>query len=235
VKYRLILTMAIFMAGILLGIGITSPAAYAASEIETPQVATLKQLPALNEKPEFERSEFCQELYNKYIYEPLILRPQIERTRRQIEELIIEYNANYSEIERLTPEEREQVIDAIIASAKTYDLDPLLVASVMAAESSFRIRDRRGEILESPCGAIGIMQIMPYHSWKGNLKTIEGNVGVGCWYLRLNMDRTPTTEIAIAAYNAGPKMPEWAMKHHPETKKYVRRVMGIYEQLGAKT
>lgn len=223
-KYRFVLTMVLFIAGVLLGTGLTGPEVYAAPEIEAPQAVMLKQLPVLAGKPDLKGGKYCQELYERYIYEPLILRPRLEET-------ILEYNANVTKIERLTPEERVQVIDAIIASSKVYDLDPLLVASVIAAESSFRIRDRRGRILQSRCKAIGLMQIMPIHGWKNDLTTIAGNVDVGCWYLRLSIDRTATTEIAIAAYNAGPKRPEWAMKHHPETSRYVPRVMGIYEGL----
>lgn len=231
ISLRVLLSLIIMLAGVLLGMGLNSPAAYAAPEIEAPQVATIKQLPVLNEKPEFERSDFCQRLYDKYIYEPLILRPQIERTKRQVEELIIEYNANYSEIERLTPEEREQVIDAIFASSKEYNLDPLLVAAVTAAESSFRIRNRRGQILKSSCGAIGIMQIMPIHSWKNDLTTIEGNIDVGCWYLRVNMDKFIAPEVTLAAYNAGPGRAAWALHNIPETRSYVKKTMRIYAGL----
>ena len=224
-KYRFILTMALFMAGILFGISLAGPEVYAAPEAPTPPLC-VKGLPTwLTAASDREiESEHEKALYREYIYEPLILRPQIER-------LIAKYNANVSKIERLTAEEREQVIDAIITSSKVYDLDPLLVASVMAAESSFRIRDRWGEILESPCGAIGLMQIMPYHGWRGDLTTIAANVDTGCWYLRLSIDRTPTVKLAIAAYNAGPKRPEWALKNRPETRVYVPKVMRVYEGL----
>lgn len=128
---------------------------------------------------------------------------------------------------KLTKDEQGAILGAILTSAEVYQLDPLLIAAVIAAESSFRVKAR------SSCGAIGLMQIMPIHGWRADLHTIEGNIDTGAWYLALNRDRFGSDELAVAAYNAGPGNVRKAkgIPKIKETQVHVKRVMGIYEGL----
>lgn len=212
-KYRFILTIALFMAGVLLGIGLTGPEVYAAPEI--PTLMIVKGMPnwLMSPSDSKSQSEYAKALYQEHIYEPLILRPQLAA-------VINRYNP------RLAADERETIITEIVAASKRHTLDPLLVASVIAAESSFRVRAR------SRCDARGLMQITKWHEWRcPDRYDIASNIDTGCWYLKLNLDRFETAELALAAYNAGPGRARWALRHHPETRAYVPRVMGIYEGL----
>jgi soluble lytic murein transglycosylase len=105
-------------------------------------------------------------------------------------------------------------------AAKTAEVDPLLVASVIRVESKFRSED------VSHAGAIGLMQLMPETaSWiamqmqkdnagqyattirqSKNLAEPASNIMLGSWYIHYLTNRFDGNEIAaIAAYNAGPK------------------------------
>ena len=139
--------------------------------------------------------------------------------------IILEVMTQYNP--KLTKDEQRAILGAILTSAEVYQLDPLLIAAVIAAESSFRVKAR------SSCGAIGLMQIMPIHGWRADLTTIEGNIDTGAWYLALNRDRFGSDELAVAAYNAGPGRVRSAggIPKIKETQVHVKRVMGIYEGL----
>ena len=217
-KYRFVLTIALFMAGVLLGISLAGPEVYAAPEAPTPPLV-MKGLPSwLNMATDCKvESEYAKALYLEFIYEPFVLRPQLAA-------IIDHYNP------KMAQAERETIITEIVAASKRHELDPFLVASVIAAESSFRVRAR------SKCDARGLMQVTKWHEWRcSDRYDIAANIDTGCWYLRLNLDRFGAEDVALAAYNAGPGRARWALRHHPETSRYVPRVLSIREQLGTKT
>jgi soluble lytic murein transglycosylase len=97
--------------------------------------------------------------------------------------------------------------------ARTYDLDPALLAAVIYSESRFRPHVR------SARGAIGLMQLLPSTAQgiatrTGGTKFVpsdlddpELNVRYGAWYLRYlrrHYERRPDAmQLALAAYNAG--------------------------------
>jgi len=109
------------------------------------------------------------------------------------------------------------------AAAEKYRLPPLLVRSVMAAESGF-LADA-----VSPKGAIGLMQLMPATAQLLGVDPYDPaqNVDGGVRYLRdllIRYDWSPTP--ALAAYNAGPGAVD---KYHSvppyrETIDYVNRI-----------
>ena len=119
--------------------------------------------------------------------------------------------------------------------ARTYRLDPALIAAVIYRESEFRPRAR------SSSGAVGLMQLMP-ETAKGIAKRTGGtqfrlddlldpeiNVRYGSWYLRHLIDRYGDERTALAAYNAGQQnVDEWRRRGQgiafPETRRYVDRV-----------
>ena len=126
-----------------------------------------------------------------------------------------------------------QLDDLIAPVAQRHGLDPRLVAAVIMVESS---GDPKAV---SRKGAQGLMQLMPETA-----KTLgvvnafdpEQNVEGGSRYLRNMLDQhEDDLSLALAAYNAGPTA---VAKHggippYPETQKYVKRVLDLYEQGGS--
>jgi len=198
----LILTI-VFLAGVW-----TQPAVYAAPE--KPTCVSVRLTPDL--KPDMPEPKITRAKRAELTYTPIL------------ERVMVKYNP------RLTKDEQRAIVGAILQAADTYELDPLMIAAVIAAESSFRIKAR------SSCGAIGLMQVMPCHGWRADLKTIEGNIDTGAWYLALNKDRFGKDDLMIAAYNAGPGNVRKAggIPRIAETQVHVKRVMGIYKGLTAR-
>lgn len=135
--------------------------------------------------------------------------------------------------------------------AEEYDLDPLLVHSVIRVESGHDASAASGK------GAIGLMQIMPdtgqWASEKIGMKSFtedmlydpEINIMIGCWYLRYLIDEFEGNKAnAISAYNGGiGNVLKWLETHEyspdgenlenipfEETRNYVERVLGSYEK-----
>ena len=108
-------------------------------------------------------------------------------------------------------------------AASAYGLPEELIASVIHTESAFQAR------AESPKGAQGAMQIMPQTQQELGLTDPfdpEANVLAGCAYLRKQLDRFGSLELALAAYNAGPANVKkyGGIPPFPETRDYVARV-----------
>ncbi|MDQ7825229.1 MAG: lytic transglycosylase domain-containing protein [Candidatus Eremiobacteraeota bacterium] len=121
----------------------------------------------------------------------------------------------------------EEILPLIHEIAERYALDPELVLSVIEAESGFNAKAL------SPAGACGLMQLMP--------ETAKGlgvsdpydpcqNIRGGTQYLRRQLDRFGTVELALAAYNAGPAAVEkyGGIPPYEETQNYVRIVLSRY-------
>lgn len=114
-------------------------------------------------------------------------------------------------------------------SARRYELDALLLAALVEAESSF-LPDA-----VSPVGAVGLTQVMPATAqWlgqPGDLTDPTANLEVGARYLRRLLDRFDgDLELALAAYNAGPSavLRYGGVPPYRETRSYVRKVLSIY-------
>ncbi|MCC7175313.1 MAG: lytic transglycosylase domain-containing protein [Bryobacterales bacterium] len=106
-------------------------------------------------------------------------------------------------------------------------LDPLLVHSVIQAESNYN------PFAVSPKGAQGLMQLMPATARRYGVTngfSIAENVQAGVSYLRDLLDAFGDRDLALAAYNAG----EAAVIRHggippyDETRRYVRAVGSRY-------
>lgn len=149
-----------------------------------------------------------------------------EATIVSIGGLIASYNR------RLPLEDQVTLIQAVLEAAEEYELDPLLVASVIAAESSFHPRAR------SRCGAEGLMQLTrPVQPWLGvsDPYDIRQNVAGGCKYLHGLARRFGRIDLVLAAYNAGPTRVA-RLGRVPEIKEticYVSRVIKLQERLKA--
>lgn len=159
--------------------------------------------------------------------------------------------ARYSKVRQILISEgaNPRIVDAAIREALRQHADPLLVLSVINAESGFNPNAR------SAVGARGLMQIMPgtgrglgvYNA--GMLYDVETNLEAGVRYLRglwgdfadfsmsnlQNVDPFYSSGVknVVAAYNAGPGAVQQyhGVPPYRETQSYVRIVLGYYEQL----
>ena len=114
--------------------------------------------------------------------------------------------------------------DLIEEHSARHALDPGLVRAVIQAESGFNPRAR------SYKGAMGLMQLMPATAANyGVINPYEPleNIRAGVAYLKSLLERySYNTELALAAYNAGPVAVEkyGAVPPYRETRDYVARV-----------
>lgn len=133
----------------------------------------------------------------------------------------------------------------IEAAAAKNGLQPDLVAAVIRVESGYR------SDVESPHGAIGLMQVMPQTAaWIHSRAGIGGdppdlydpgqNIALGTWYLGYLCRRyRGTLVVALAAYNGGPTVADRWLEEgrirlggsrvndipYPETRHFVVRVL----------
>jgi hypothetical protein len=138
------------------------------------------------------------------------------------------------EVTRIEPEEvfppnpappEPSLQDSIHEAAARHQLDPDLLASVIAVESRFDAR------AVSPKNARGLMQLMPGTSARlgvADAFDARQNLEAGARYLRELLDRyKQDAKLALAAYNAGPARVDrlHAVPYIPETRFYVYRVL----------
>ncbi len=114
-------------------------------------------------------------------------------------------------------------------AARTFDVNPLLVDSVIQVESNYN------PFAVSPKGAQGLMQLMPGTAQRFGVTDSfdpKQNIEAGVRYLRFLQDTFQDDRLAIAAYNAGEKA---VAKYkdvppYPETINYVAKVGKKYGQ-----
>lgn len=132
--------------------------------------------------------------------------------------------------------------------AKKYELDPLLIYSIIKAESNFK------EDAKSNSNAIGLMQVMlttgqemgkdlrKEKITEEELYKPETNIEIGVKYFKSLLDKYNNYNLAIIAYNAGMgNLDKWLEQGiidaegkqienipFPETKNYVRKILQNY-------
>ena len=141
-----------------------------------------------------------------------------------------------------------QYWDLIRKNAADQNLDPYLVAALMAQESTF-VRD-----IKSHAGAYGLMQMMPstgrQYARKLKLRyslrlltTPETNIRMGTMYFADKIREFGSVHLALASYNAGETpVRRWMREFeglpqdefidsipYPETQQYVKRLIGTAE------
>ena len=117
----------------------------------------------------------------------------------------------------------------IADAAKTFDVNPLLVDSLIQVESNYN------PFAVSPKGARGLMQLMPATAQRFGVTDSfdpKQNIEAGVRYLKFLQDTFQDDRLAIAAYNAGEKA---VAKYrdvppYPETVNYVAKVGKKYGQ-----
>jgi soluble lytic murein transglycosylase-like protein len=119
----------------------------------------------------------------------------------------------------------------ILEAAARYAVDPLLIAAIVEAESSFN------PSAVSAVGAVGLMQLMPETAEElGASSSVDpqDNLDAGARYLGQLLRRYDgNVALALAAYNAGPGNVERFGDSIPpfrETQRYVERVLSRYLQ-----
>lgn len=113
------------------------------------------------------------------------------------------------------------------AAADT-NLPVALIVAVAKVESRFDTNAR------SSAGAHGLLQVLPSTAaeLKLNPYSPSENVLAGARYLRMMLDRFDSTELAFAAYNAGPTAVErGGARPNEETAAYVQRVTSEWREL----
>lgn len=122
------------------------------------------------------------------------------------------------------------VPEIVEAAARKYDVDPLLVHSVIQVESNYN------QYAVSPKGALGLMQLMPGTARRfgvSNPFDVQQNIEGGVRYLKYLNSLFPDERLALAAYNAG-EGAVWKYNHqippYRETEQYVYKVGLRYGQ-----
>lgn len=119
------------------------------------------------------------------------------------------------------------VKETIIKQSIEMNVDPALALSIAKKESGFRHE------LRSPHGAVGVFQLLPSTAKRlgYNPYYLSDNIKAGLTYYKMMYKMFGSTELALAAYNAGPgnvrraggKIPPYA-----ETKRFVNVIMQDY-------
>jgi len=126
-----------------------------------------------------------------------------------------------------------RVDELVEEAARKYDVDPLLIHSVIQVESNYN------PFALSPKGAEGLMQLIPGTARRFGIDNSfdpKQNIDAGVRYLKYLQDMFQDDRLTLAAYNAG----EGAVVRHQwippyrETQEYVRRVGRKYEELKKK-
>ena len=126
------------------------------------------------------------------------------------------------------PGHKRWIVPLATTLSAWYSLDPRLVLSVIAVESNFETG------AQSPKAAMGLMQLIPGTAERFNVRNAYNatqNLRGGMAYLRWLLSYyRGNTAYALAAYNAGEKRVDryQGVPPFPETRAYVRRVMGLY-------
>lgn len=166
---------------------------------------------------------------------------QREDAKDQEQYIKIKHQANYWQALYPFPYQ-----DLIVEHSKKRNLNPVLVTALIRQESRFN------PLIKSSAGALGLMQVIPETAAesakkmgmkKYNLTNPPDNVKIGTYYLDYtHRTYNDNTLLAVASYNAGPNaVADWLKRFdfsdpdvfaekitYPETKDYVRSVLGNY-------
>ena len=123
----------------------------------------------------------------------------------------------------------------IQTAAIKHAVDPALIQAVIQQESGYN------RFAISPAGAQGLMQLMPDTAKRFQVKNAFApaqNINAGSQYLAWLLKRfNGNVRFALAGYNAGEgKVDRYkGVPPYRETRRYVKKVMGYYQQLKAQS
>ena len=128
---------------------------------------------------------------------------------------------------KLSVKEAQLIYKNVLYYSNKYEIDPVLIFSVMKTESHFK------HSTVSSAGAKGLMQLMPFNFKEfGVDNSIQGNIKGGIMHLKRDLDRFKNTTDTLAAYNAGPSRAvtgEW--KKFKETTGYITKINKVYPEI----
>ena len=120
------------------------------------------------------------------------------------------------------------VKESIVKHSLELGVDPALALCIAKSESGFRHEAR------SRHGAIGVFQLMPSTAKRLGVNPyyLSGNIKGGIMYYKKLYNMFGSTELALAAYNAGPGTVKKYKGVPPirETKRFVSKIMTEYDQ-----
>ena len=120
------------------------------------------------------------------------------------------------------------VKESIVKHSLELGIDPALALSIAKSESGFRHEAR------SSHGAVGVFQLMPSTARRLGVDPycLSGNIKGGLLYYKKMYKMFGSTELALAAYNAGPAAVKRYKKVPPigETKRFVSNIMTEYKR-----
>lgn len=124
------------------------------------------------------------------------------------------------------------VKETIIKHSMEMGVDPALALSIAKKESGFKHE------LRSPHGAVGVFQLLPSTANKigFNPYYLNENIKAGLTYYKMMYKMFGSTELALAAYNAGPgnvKKFGGQIPPYSETRRFVNVIMQDYHKLKA--
>lgn len=118
------------------------------------------------------------------------------------------------------------VKESIVKHSIELGIDPALALSIAKSESGFRHEAR------STHGAVGVFQLMPSTAKKLGVNPyyLSDNIKGGLMYYKRLYNMFGSTELALAAYNAGPAVVKKYNRVPPygETKHFVSSIMSEY-------
>ena len=121
------------------------------------------------------------------------------------------------------------VKESIVKHSLEMNIDPALALSIAKKESNYQ------HTLKSRHGAVGVYQLMPNTAKKLGVNPyyLNENIKGGLTYYKMMYDMFGSTELALAAYNAGPgNVKKYnAIPPFKETKYFVSKIMADYQEL----
>ncbi len=117
--------------------------------------------------------------------------------------------------------------EIIAAVSEAHGVDPMLVRALIQVESGYKPRAK------SRKGAMGLMQLMPATAREYRVRNPfdpKSNIEAGIKHLKTLIDKFGgVTELALAAYNAGPGAVEKfkGIPPYRETRNYVSRILAL--------
>lgn len=123
----------------------------------------------------------------------------------------------------------ENVIkETIVKHSIEMNVDPALALSIAKKESGFKHE------LKSPYGAVGVFQLLPSTANRMGFNPyyLSENIKAGLTYYKMMYKMFGSTELALAAYNAGPGNVKkyGAVPPYAETKRFVNQIMLEYNR-----
>lgn len=120
------------------------------------------------------------------------------------------------------------VKESIVKHSLELGIDPALALSIAKSESGFRHEAR------SHNGAVGVFQLMPSTARRLGVNPyyLSDNIKGGLMYYKRLYNMFGSTELALAAYNAGPGVVKRYNKVPPigETRRFVSKIMNEYSK-----